>query len=378
VGVYVDEAVEASETPTINTEALAGFLTTRSPTVTALQMHCLRQLPPSWPACLQLAMPGLQRLSLYHIHSLGELELTGVPSLSSVVVTSCAILSYVGVSSATQLTRLDCSGCLNLLSLDITGCTALEVLNLEGTALTALPLQPQHNRLRSLNVNFNEQLTSLDLCHCTALRELQANIRYCTHLVLPPGCESDVLSLGRMKLLTPDVLADLVRVVKFTCSPPKYHQTGLEILSRIPGLQQADLGGSWDAPQTWAPALPTLQQLALECCIGLVDLDLRGACSLMSLSMTDCAQLETIKVPPSLQQLHCSRLPRLCDIDLTVTPGVKATFCMCADALADGDGFSQGDWDDGFSEGDNGSSDETGGGGGGDDDDNDFEECVWE
>ncbi len=230
VGVYVDEAVEASETPTINTEALAGFLTTRSPTVTALQMHCLRQLPPSWPACLQLAMPGLQRLSLYHIHSLGELELTGVPSLSSVVVTSCAILSYVGVSSATQLTRLDCSGCLNLLSLDITGCTALEVLNLEGTALTALPLQPQHNRLRSLNVNFNEQLTSLDLCHCTALRELQANIRYCTHLVLPPGCELDVLSLGRMKLLTPDVLADLVRVVEFTCSPPKYQQTGLEVL----------------------------------------------------------------------------------------------------------------------------------------------------
>jgi hypothetical protein len=76
--------------------------------------------------------------------------------------------------------------------------------------------------------------------------------------------------------------------------------------------------------QSESRELPNLKHPSLRFCENLVKVDFRGATSLATLSVDDCDDVTTIQVPPQLKQLVCSRLPRLCSLDLTAAPHMWA------------------------------------------------------
>jgi hypothetical protein len=323
-----DRGVDASEQDILAPE-VHTLLSTACQRVTHFRTTWSHPLLASSLEGLNLIMPKLQRLEIGgNIHLTRLCLPVGLPSLSSITVDNCSALTHVDVSTATQLTRVDFMSTKHLSALDVSGCTALEHLWVSDSALTVLPLQPQHNRLRYLFLYNIPHLKSLDLSHCTALRELDAWMPGFTRLVLPPACELDRLKLATLKLLTLANMSKLVRVSEVVCTAND-HAPELELLSRIPGLRAAELLEWWNAPNAWAPTLPTLLNLMLYRCDGLMDLDLRGATSLTQLDVCECDDLESIKVPQSLQQLACTSLPSLCDMDLTGAPGVEADFENC-------------------------------------------------
>jgi Leucine-rich repeat (LRR) protein len=114
-----------------------------------------------------------------------------VDTITELYLYGIGIKSLAGIEYFTNLHILDCSG-NQLSTLDVSNCTALKELSCFHNQLTTLDVS-NNTALKELSC-FHNQLTTLDVSNCTALMILSCSYNYFTSIdkIVGPGVSSNL------------------------------------------------------------------------------------------------------------------------------------------------------------------------------------------